>query len=79
MLIWNKTVNKYYFFGKEILEEEYKNIMNMLYNKPQPPDGYEYCLNENLEWELYELPQIEEETTIEDKAKAYDILMGVSE
>lgn len=79
MFVWNKTINKYYSYGKEITQEEYNNITVMLENPPIAPNGYEYFLNSNLEWELYELPVIEEEPTEEEYAEAGKILLGVSE
>lgn len=49
--------------------------------KPTDPEGYTYKLRaDNLEWELVELPPAPEyEPTVEDKAEAYDILMGEEE
>lgn len=66
MFVKNYTTGKCYSFGKEITAEEYEEIMEMLKNPPEAPEGYEYTLNENLEWELYELPVIDEEPTAED-------------
>lgn len=58
-------------------------VEQMLCHQPTAPDGFTYKLRaDNLEWELVELMSIEtepDEPTIEDKAEAYDILMGVSE
>ena len=80
MFVKNYTTGKCYSYGKEISAEEYAEIMNRLKNPPDAPDGYYYTLNEELEWELHEVPVVEEELTeTEQKAKAYDILMGVSE
>lgn len=67
--------------GEEITETEYNNILDIIHNSPTAPDGYGYRLTESLEWELYELPAvepIEELSEVEEKAKAYDILMGGS-
>lgn len=44
-----------------ITEEEYNSIMEVIHNKPTPPDGYDYRLTESLEWELYELPPVVED------------------
>ena len=61
-------------------EAEYNRIKDIIKNAPTAPDGFYYRLKENLEWELCGMPTIEEEDAeIEEKAKAYDILMGVSE
>lgn len=79
MLIKHKE--KYYRNGEEITGEKYEEILNMIRNKPTAPDGYEYRLTNNLEWELYELPaeeQEDEEATVEDYQAALAEL-GVSE
>lgn len=64
-----------------VSEERYTEVVNAFSEKPTAPDGYDYRLTTGLEWELYELP--EEAPTLltetEQKAKAYDILMGVAE
>ena len=80
MFVKNYTTGKCYSYGKEVTAEEYTEITDRLKNPPDAPDGYYYTLNEELEWELREVPAVEEELTeTEQKAKAYDILMGVSE
>lgn len=79
MLIKHKE--KYYRNGEEITGEKYDEILNMIRNKPTAPDGYEYRLTNDLEWELYELPaeeQEDEEVTVEDYQAALAEL-GVSE
>lgn len=45
--------------GKEISREEYERILAVIENRPEAPDGYSYALKENLEWELTELPEIQ--------------------
>lgn len=47
--------------GVEITEQEYIEIMQVIHNKPEVPEGYDYRLTENLEWELFELPTFEED------------------
>ena len=81
MLNKSNTTGKHYWRGKEITESEYNRIKTIIDNRPTAPDGYGYKLTESLEWELYELPleEPEELTETEQKALAYDILMGVSE
>ena len=81
-----KHNGKYYRDNTEIPEEKYNEIMTILKNRPTAPDGYSYRLTEDLQWELYELPIDETEESIEssmteteEKAQAYDIIMGVSE
>lgn len=47
-------------------ETEYMAVKSLLRNAPAAPDGFGYRLREDLEWELYELPEmtdIPEETT----------------
>lgn len=65
----------------EIDDSTYKTIQNLLANKPTPPDEkHDYRLTVDLEWELFEIPPIPEpDPSVEDKAEAYDILMGVTE
>ena len=66
--------------GEEITEQEYAEILAVIRNKPTARDGYDYRLKTDLTWEEYALPPIEPEPpTVEDKAEAYDILMGVNE
>lgn len=78
VLIWNKTQNKFYFYGKEITESEYNSILETIRNRPAAPDGYTYRLTESLEWELYELP--EEDADPELTAdEALDIILGGAE
>lgn len=61
-----------------ITETEYNTISALIRNKPADPAGYAYKLHaDTLEWELVELPpEPEDEPTIEDKAEAFDILLG---
>lgn len=44
--------------GKEISEAEYRQIDEVVSRKPTPPNGYDYHLRENLEWEKFQLPVI---------------------
>lgn len=72
-------------FGKAETEEateEYNRLTEVMKSKPIAESGFDYRLKEDLTWELYELPTIEEtptEPTTEEKAHAYDILTGVIE
>lgn len=69
-------------FGETKIEKsEYDNILSVIESKPTAPDGYAYRLRaDTLSYELVELPpEPEPYPTVEDKAEAYDILMGVSE
>lgn len=64
-----------------ISEAEYSTLTEIIRNMPTAPDGYKYRLTTSLEWELSEIPKdVEPEwTETEQKALAYDILMGVRE
>ena len=67
--------------GVEITEAEYSHIKSIIDSRPTAPEGFGYRLTAQLEWELYELPPVEDEelTETEEKALAYDILTGVAE
>lgn len=45
--------------GEEISREEYGRILAAINSRPAAPDGCYYALKENLEWELTELPEIQ--------------------
>jgi hypothetical protein len=51
--------------NSNITEEEYRKIKTIIENAPTAPSGFGYRLKENLEWELYELPEILEEETFD--------------
>lgn len=63
-----------------ITEEEYNAILDVIHNKPTPPQGFDYKLREDLTWELYELPIIppEDEDATEEDYKSALNAMGVS-
>ena len=46
--------------GIEITEEEYNSILVHIRSCPEAPSGYGYRLKDDLTWELYELPIVEE-------------------
>lgn len=75
MLVWNKTKNGFYFYGKKITEAEYNNILEIIRNKPTAPDGYGYKLTDSLEWELHELPADDDDPEISE-AEALEIILG---
>ena len=52
--------------GEEISKEEYKKILEKINNRPTAPDGFTYRLTAALEWEIVELPQIENNEEIEE-------------
>ena len=64
--------------GIEISAEKYFALSDKVHTKPNPLQGFDYFLRaDTLEWELVELPpEQEDEVEIQDKAEAYDILMG---
>ena len=45
--------------GEPITEDEYNEILNKINNRPSAPEGFTYRLTTALEWELAELPPIE--------------------
>lgn len=65
--------------GTEITEAEYNEILSVIRNKPKATETTDYRLREDLTWEAYEVePPEPPEPSAEDKAEAYDILMGVN-
>ena len=46
--------------GIEITEDEYNSLLTHIRNHPIAEEGYDYRLKEDLTWELYELPIVEE-------------------
>ena len=63
--------------GEKITELEYNEIISVIRSAPHK-DGFGYRLKTDLTWEEYAIPPMpeEEEPTTEDKAEAYDILIG---
>ena len=63
--------------GVEITIEEYTTLNTLLKNSPEPPEGYDYRLREDLTWEEYELPPVEpvDEEEISD-SEALEIITG---
>lgn len=60
-----------------ITEAEYIEIKTIIENMPTAPSGFGYRLKENLEWELYELPEEPErelEATEQDYIEALEQL-----
>ncbi|MBQ0167499.1 MAG: Rho termination factor N-terminal domain-containing protein [Treponema sp.] len=56
------VINGYIIYvGKN--HPRYTEITDALHNKPIAESGYDYRLREDLTWEKYELPTIEEEQT----------------
>lgn len=53
--------------GEEITEDEYNTILDKINNRPTAPEGFTYRLTTALEWELCELPPIENNEDSEDE------------
>lgn len=53
--------------GDEITEDEYNEILDKINNRPTAPEGFTYRLTTALEWELVELPPIENNEKFEDE------------
>lgn len=74
----SKSKSKCYYNGNEITEEKYNEILEIIKNKPIPPEGYDYRLNDALAWEAYEV--VNEEVTEEvDPETALNELLEVLE
>ena len=57
---------------EQITEQEYNKILSIIHNRPTPSDGYTYKLRaDTLEWELVELPPVEEQ---DDEATESDYI-----
>lgn len=50
------SVGKSFANGITISDDEYKEILLTIKNKPSAPDGYDYRLRTDMTWELVELP-----------------------
>ncbi len=60
-----------------ITAEEYDTILEAIHSRPTPPDGYDYHLREDLTWEQYELPVVEEDPDPElSDSEAMAIILG---
>lgn len=53
--------------GEPITEDEYNEILDKINNRPTAPEGFTYRLTTALEWELCELPPIENNEEFEDE------------
>lgn len=52
---------------EEITEDEYNEILDKINNRPTAPEGFTYRLTTALEWELCEMPPIENNEDGEDE------------
>lgn len=60
----------------EITAEEYNEIMAIIRNRPEPLEGYDYRLRENLTWEEYQLPIIDPAEEEISDSEALAIILG---
>lgn len=73
--MYGKYVNNGYIIGlsigagtgEEITEDEYNTILDKINKRPTAPEGFTYRLTTALEWELCELPPIENNEEFEDE------------
>ena len=70
-----KDNRKYTWYGEEITETEYNEILSLLHNIPTAEEGFAYRLTADLEWEIYEVPVEETEDEITEE-EALEILLG---
>ena len=63
------------WYGEEITETEYNDILSMLRSRPEAPEGYAYRLTKDLVWEQYELPPEENDPELSE-AEMLEILLG---
>ena len=65
------------FSGTEITESEYNDLLSIIHNRPTPSTGFTYKLKaDTLEWELVELPPIDE---TDDEATESDYIDALKE
>lgn len=53
--------------GDEITEDEYNEILDKINNRPTAPEGFTYRLTTALDWELCELPPIDNNYEIDEE------------
>lgn len=62
--------------GIEITAEEYESILTLIREKPTAEAGYDYRLKEDLTWELYECPVIDDDEIEISDTEALNIIVG---
>lgn len=70
-----KHNNRHTWYGEEITQAKYEEILSILRNCPAAPEGCAYRLTKDLVWEQYEPPTeetVDEEATTED----YEAALG---
>ena len=70
-----KDNRKCTWYGEEITETQYEEILSMLRSRPEAPEGYAYRLTKDLVWEQYELPPEENDPELSE-AEMLEILLG---
>lgn len=64
--------------GTEITESEYNELLSIIHNRPTPQTGFDYKLKaDTLEWELVELPPVEEPDTEATESDYIDALQDL--
>ncbi len=64
--------------GTEITAGEYAGLKALIDARPTPPEGYDYRLGEDLQWQLCVLPETQELDAPLDPAEALELICGKS-
>lgn len=64
--------------GTEISEKEFGQLEAVIAAKPTPPEGRDYVLREDLQWQLCDLPETGAEDAPLDPAEALELICGKS-
>jgi len=80
----NKVINNGYIIavstgntGEQISEAEYRELVTKIQSSPSAPDGFTYKLKaDTLEWELVELPPIDD---TDDEATESDYITALQD
>ena len=62
--------------GVEISADEYVQIHETMFAKPETRDGFDYRLREDLTWEEFEIPMIDPNDEEISDEEALNIIMG---
>lgn len=68
--------NGCFFNGEEITEDKYNEILEIIQNRPEAPEGFSYRLTNDLEWEMYEKPEDADTDPELTEVEAFNILFG---
>lgn len=77
-MIQKSNNGKFYFYGEEISEEKYEEIIEIIRNKPPKTATTDYRLREDLTWEEFEIEQPEPDPELDD-SEALSIILGGEE